>query len=250
MEDSSLMILEPKSTSVAYRCPACGSGIMSAVDVFRLAADRVRLKCSNPDCTSVKSKDSESPRDNAALDITLASDGSVRLSVPCIFCGKPHVFNVNPSLFYGKDIFILPCPYSGINICFMGEANHVKAELARNELELLDMLEENGIESFRDLDADEAALPDPQIMEIVTFVIHDLDAEGKIYCKCHPEGSKEAAPADSFDLTSAYDGDYAAELTDAGMRVWCKKCGAEKIISTNSLISAHDFLNCDSITLE
>ena len=244
------MILEPKSTSVAYRCPACGSGIMSAVDVFKLAADRVRLKCSNPDCTSIKSKDSESPRDNAALEITPTSEGSIRLSVPCIFCGKPHVYTVNPSLFYGKDVFMLPCPYSGINICFMGESNHVKAELARNELELLDMLEENGIESFRDLDADEAALPDPQIMEIVTFVIHDLDAEGKIYCKCHPEGSAPERSEDSFDLTSAYDGDYAAELTEAGMRVYCKKCGAEKIIPTNSLISAHDFLNCDSITLE
>ena len=244
------MILEPKSTSVAYRCPACGSGIMSAVDVFKLAADRVRLKCTNPDCTSVKKKDSESPRDNAALDITLASDGTVRLSVPCIFCGKPHVFNVNPNLFYGKDIFMLPCPYSGINICFMGEANHVKAELARNELELLDMLEENGIESFRDLDAEEAALPDPQIMDIVTFVIHDLDAEGKIYCKCHPEGSEPKEDDNSFNLAAPYDGDYEAELTAKGMRVYCKKCGAEKIIPTNSLISAHDFLNCDSITLE
>ena len=246
------MILEPKSTTVAYRCPSCGSGIMSAVGVFNLSADRVRLKCTNPDCTSTKKdKDNEgSYRDNAALDITLASDGTVRLSVPCIFCGKPHVFNVNTSLFYGKDVFMIPCPYSGINICFMGDANHVKAELARNELELLDMLEENGIESFRDLDAEEAALPDPQIMEIVTFVIHDLDAEGKIYCKCHPEGSEPKEDEDTFNLAAPYEGDYAAELTADGMRVYCKKCGSEKVIPTNSLISAHDFLNCDSITLE
>lgn len=246
------MILEPRSTTVAYRCPSCGSGIMSAVGVFNLSADRVRLKCTNPDCASVKKAGDEnlSFRDNAALDITLASDGTVRISVPCIFCGKPHVYNVNTSLFYGRDVFMLPCPYSGINICFMGEANHVKAELARNELELLDMLEENGIESFRDLDAEEAALPDPQIMDIVTFVIHDLDAEGKIYCKCHPEGSEPKEDDNSFNLAAPYDGDYEAELTSEGMRVYCKKCGAEKIIPTNSLISAHDFLNCDSITLE
>ncbi len=244
------MIIEPKSTTVAYRCPSCGGGIMSAVGVFNLSADRVRLKCSNPDCASPKKNESDSPRDNAALDITMTADGTVRLSVPCIFCGKPHIFTVNPTLFYGKDIFMLPCPYSGINICFMGEQNHVKAELARNELELLDMLEENGIESFRDLDADEAALPDPQIFEIVNFVIHDLDAEGKIYCKCHPEGSEGSVPAESFDLSAAYDGDYAAEITAQGLRVYCKKCGAEKLIPTNSLISAHDFLNCDSLTLE
>jgi hypothetical protein len=225
---------------------------MSAVGVFNLSADRVRLKCTNPDCASVKKTGDEekSFRDNAALDITLASDGTVRVSVPCIFCGKPHVYNVNTSLFYGKDVFMLPCPYSGINICFMGDANHVKAELARNELELLDMLEENGIESFRDLDAEETALPDPQVMDIVTFVIHDLDAEGKIYCKCHPEGSEPKEDDDSFNLSAPYDGDYEAELTAEGMRVYCKKCGAQKVIPTNSLISAHDFLNCDSITLE
>ena len=246
------MILEPKSTAVAYRCPSCGSGIMSAVGVFNLSADRVTLKCTNPDCPSVKiNKDTVVPtRDNSVLDITMSADRSVRLSVPCIFCGKPHIFTVNPSLFYGKDVFMLPCPYSGINICFMGDQNHVKAELARNELELLDMLEENGIENFRDLDADEAALPDPQIFEIVNFVIHDLDAEGKIYCRCHPEGSEETIPAESFDLASAYDGDYAAEITADGLRVYCKKCGAQKLIPTNSLISAHDFLNCDSLTLE
>ncbi len=245
------MIIEPKSTTVAYRCPSCGSGIMSAVGVFNLSADRVRLKCTNPDCASVKkAEESDSPRDNSALDITITADRTVRLSVPCIFCGKPHIFTVNPTLFYGKDIFMLPCPYSGINICFMGEQNHVKAELARNELELLDMLEENGIESFRDLDADEAALPDPQIFEIVNFVIHDLDAEGKIFCKCHPEGSEDSAPDESFDLTCAYDGDYAADITAEGLRVYCKKCGAQKMIPTNSLISAHDFLNCESLTLE
>lgn len=243
------MIIEPKSTTVAYRCPSCGSGIMSAVGVFNLSADRVRLKCTNPDCASLKehAQCEVSPRDNAALDITMSADGSVRLSVPCIFCGKPHIFTVNPSLFYGKDIFMLPCPYSGINICFMGEQNHVKAELARNELELLDLLEENGIESFRDLDADEQALPDPQIFEIVNFVVHDLDAEGKIYCKCHPE---EAATDESAEAKTPYDGDYAAEITADGLRVYCNKCGAEKMIPTNSLISAHDFLNCDSLTLE
>ena len=93
------MILEPRSTTVAYRCPSCGSGIMSAVGVFNLSADRVRLKCTNPECASVKKAGDESLsfRDNAALDITLASDGTVRISVPCIFCGKPHVYNVNTS---------------------------------------------------------------------------------------------------------------------------------------------------------
>ena len=40
-----LMILEPKKTTVAYRCPECGAGVLSVVDIFALSANRVKLKC-------------------------------------------------------------------------------------------------------------------------------------------------------------------------------------------------------------
>lgn len=249
------MILEPKSTTVAYRCPKCGSGVMSAVGMFNLSADRVRLRCSNPECPTNKERGEErDANSNDALDVIMSrdGDGTVRLTVPCIFCGKPHRFTVNPKLFFGKDVFVLPCPYSGINICFMGEGNHVKAELARSELELLDMLEENGIDGFRDLDADEAALPDPQIYEIIMFVIHDLDAEGKIFCRCHPEGGEDLPEGclEAETGESAYEGDYTVDITEKGLLVRCAKCGAQKLIETDSLIGAHDFLNCDSLHLE
>ncbi len=233
---------------------------MSAVGMFNLSADRVRLRCSNPECPTHKKgeerREADAHNSNDALDVIMSreSGSTVRLTVPCIFCGKPHRFTVNPNLFFGKEVFMLPCPYSGINICFMGDANHVKAELARSELELLDMLEESGIEGFRDLDADEAALPDPQIYEIVLFVIQDLDAEGKIFCRCHPDtdaglpdGCKAAAEEGDGER---YEGDYTVDVTDKGLLVRCSRCGAQKLIETDSLIGAHDFLNCDSLYLE
>ena len=40
------MVLEKKQTTIAYRCPTCGAGIMSAVDIFALSAPMVKLKCS------------------------------------------------------------------------------------------------------------------------------------------------------------------------------------------------------------
>ena len=211
------MILEPKKTTVAYRCPECGAGVLSIVGMFSLSANRLKLKC---DCGK------------SELDVVLQDD-KVRLTVPCIFCRKPHVFTVNKQIFYGRDLFVIPCPYSDINICFMGEENHVRAELARSELELLDMLEENGISDFSAFGGDGEVLPDPQVFEIIMFVIHDLEAEGKIYCRC-PDG----------------EGEYDAEMTDGGIRIFCRKCGAQSIIPTASLIGAHDFLNCDSLHLE
>lgn len=211
------MILEPKKTTVAYRCPECGAGVLSIVGMFSLSANLLKLKC---DCGK------------SELDVVLQDD-KVRLTVPCIFCRKPHVFTVNKQIFYGRDLFVIPCPYSDINICFMGEENHVRAELARSELELLDMLEENGISDFSAFGGDGEVLPDPQVFEIIMFVIHDLEAEGKIYCRC-PDG----------------EGEYDAEMTDGGIRIFCRKCGAQSIIPTDSLIGAHDFLNCDSLHLE
>ena len=235
------MIIEPKKTAVAYRCPDCGAGVMSAVDVFSLSADRVRLKCSDPECPSRQGENASDA--NRHLDVIAVKDGEegkVRLIVPCIFCGKPHIFTVNTSLFFGRELFVLSCPHSGINICFIGQTEHVKAELARSELELLDLLEEQGISDIRDFDADKAALPDPQVYEIVMFVIHDLAAEGKLFCRC--EKRNEDVNGD--------EGDYSAEITEGGVLVRCNKCGAQKLIATDSLIRAHDFLNCDSLTLE
>ena len=213
------MVLESKQTTVAYRCPHCGAGVLSAVGLFSLSADMVKLKC---DCG------------HSEMTVVQCRDGKVRLTVPCIFCPNPHVFTVSRSLFYGKELFVLPCPYSDVNICIIGEINRVKAELARTELELLDIMEENGISDFSVLHQDEQnVLTAPQIFDIVMFVIHDLEAEGKITCRC-PDG----------------DGEYEAEVLDDAIRVSCTKCGAERLIPTDSCLGAHAFLNCDSLHLE
>ena len=214
------MVLEPKHTTVAYRCPHCGAGVMSAVGAFALSADMVKLKC---DC-----KKSE-------MTIVHRPDGKVRLTVPCIVCAKPHNFTVSTSVFYGKELFVLPCPYSDVNLAFMGETNLVKAELARSELALLDMLEKSGIENLEDIHGEEEMLTDPQILDIVMFVIHDLDAEGKIYCKCDPADNGR---------------EYDAEVLDEGVRVCCRKCAASRLIPTDSRLGAHAFLNADALHLE
>ncbi len=214
------MVIDTKSATVAYRCPHCGTGVISAVSPFAIGADMIKLKC---ECGK------------SELSIVFGKDGKVKLAVPCMLCPKPHNFTVSNSLFFGKDIFLLPCPYSDVNICFMGNANSVKAELAKTELELLDMLEKSGIEGgFEALHAaDEAELlPDPQIYDIIMFVIHDLEAEGKIFCKCSDGG------------------EYEAEVLDYGINVTCKKCGASRFIPTDSLLAANAFLNADSLHLE
>lgn len=224
------MVLDAKQTTVAYRCPECGTGVMSAVNIFSLSADMVKLKC-----TCGKSE----------MTVVSQKDGKVRLTVPCLACPTPHSFTLNTSLFFGKDLFSLQCPYSDLGIACFGEINQVKAELARGELELLDLLEKSGIDGAdffgggentdNNGDGDFPELTDPQVREIVMFVINDLDAEGKIYCKCDPSDNGRH---------------YDAEILDDGVKVSCRKCAASRFIPTDSGLSAHAFLNTDSLHLE
>ncbi len=231
------MLLNPKQTTVAYRCPHCATGVMSVVGLFNLSADMIKLKC-----TCGKSE----------LKIEYDRDETVRLTVPCMICAKPHHFTVRRSTFFSDELFVLPCPYSDINICMTGDANLVKAELARTELALLDLLEENGVTDFSALHGDEKDLGDPQIRDIVMFVINDLDAEGKIYCRCHPAPTAaDPMLAPSTDgIADPDDSRYQAELTDDGIRVSCRTCGASRTLPTDSMLSAHAFLNADSLHLE
>ena len=213
------MILESKQTTVAYRCPHCGAGVMSVMGVFSLTADMVKLKC---DCGK------------SEMTVVCGKDGKVRLTVPCLVCPKPHQFTVSNSIFFGKELFVLPCPYSDINIAVMGEINQVKAELARGELELLDLMEKSGVENFDSLAGDEEALPDPQILDVIMFVLSELDAEGKIHCRCKSED----------------EGKYEVEVRDEGIHVSCETCGASRLIPTDSRLGAHAFLNADDLFLE
>ena len=214
------MVIDTKTTTLAYRCPHCGCGVISAVGMFSLSADMVKLKCS---CGK------------SELTAVYTNDKKVRLSVPCLLCPKPHSFVVSQNIFYGRDLFTFPCPYSDINICFMGEMNHVKAALAQTELELLDMMEQNGIESYEALHREEEELlPDPQIRQIVSFVIGELKEEKKIFCKC-PESTE---------------GHYESRIMEDGILVYCKDCGASRIVPVDSYLGAHTFLDCDSLHLE
>ena len=214
------MVLNSKQTTLAYRCPHCGSGVMTAVSLFALRGSMIRLKC-----TCGKSSMTAEP----------TGDGKVRLTVPCVICPKPHRFTVSEKVFFDSELFVLPCPYSDVNICVLGEINHVKAELARTELQLLDMMEKSGVGDLSALHREaEKTVTDPQVLEIVLFVIKDLDDEGKITCRCAPDEERK----------------YDAEILPEGVRVTCCKCGASKLIPTDSLLDAHDFLNCNELHLE
>lgn len=219
------MVLDPNNTTLAYRCPKCGAAVLSGLNMFSLTADMLKLKCS---CGE------------SELVLVNGSDGRVRLTVPCMLCPTPHQFTLSKSLLFGKELFCMPCPYTDVDLCCVGDENHVKAEMARAELELLDLLEQNGFTDFRELSEagghpeDEHFPTDPQVLDIVMFVIRDLDEEGKIKCRCTTRDEHH---------------NYDVEIRDDGVLVSCADCGASRLIPTDSGLAAHAFLNSDSLDL-
>lgn len=211
------MVLDVKKTTVAYRCPKCGCGVMSVVGLFNLSGDMLRLKC---DC--------------GGSDMTLvrSREGNVSITVPCMLCPEPHRYTLSSSGFFDREIFSLTCPITGLDTVIMGETERVKAALAKNELELLEMLEASKLDSFENIRGERNTV-DPQVMEILTYMIKELDEEGAIHCECEGEGERE------FEL----------EFFSDSLRISCKHCGAWADIPTGSLIAATAFLEADELVL-
>lgn len=214
------MVLDKKETTVAYRCPVCGAGVMSLVGAFSLSADMIRLKCS---CGG------------SEMTMVYTKDRSVRLTVPCLFCTTPHHFTIGDRIFFGRELFSFGCPYTGIDICFIGGRGAVGQALERSEKELLELLGETDPEEFTKLQQD--PLPDPQIFDIVNFVVHDLEDEGKIECFCTAKEPPEK-------------GDYRVSIESDCVRVICAKCGAMEEFPSDSIAKANRFLNADSLNLK
>ncbi|MBR0327258.1 MAG: hypothetical protein IIX09_05585, partial [Clostridia bacterium] len=99
------MLIDPKKTTVAFRCPVCGCGVMAPVGVFSLTADRMKLNCV---CKQT------------AMEISKTKDDKIRLRTPCLACGKDHSFTVSTQVFFSRDMFSIPCSVTGLDICFFG----------------------------------------------------------------------------------------------------------------------------------
>ena len=213
------MVAELK-THVAYRCPECGTLIYGFVGRFALSANLLRLKCS---CG------------HSAMDITVTNDNKIRLSVPCIFCKQNHNYVVSQSIFFGRERFLLNCPYANMDICFIGDKETIDEDIARSteELErLLKGLEAESVKDIQPTDMDEdEILPDPAVYDTVRFLVKELEADGKIDCPCKR-------------------GSYEVRFSPGGIDVYCPDCEALHTFNVESVAASEEYLAIDRLTLK
>lgn len=214
------MIVTPKQRQIAYRCPECGNAVFGLVGRFAMKSSMLRLKCG---C--------DKP---SALDISYTNDGKVRLSVPCLFCKQNHSFVVSESIFFNRDKFLLNCPYTGMDISFIGDEDAIAEELERTRIEIERLLAQLEAEELADIQpqdmTDDEVLPDPAVYDTIRFIVKDLEAEGKVDCPCH-------------------DGTYELRFCDEGVQVYCEKCGATYTFHASSPSVTEEYLSLDNITL-
>ena len=210
---------------VAYRCPKCGTGVMGPADIMKLPGREFRLNCTCGKSTMTIDKD---------------GSGKLTLHVPCVMCGRPHTFTLQGSLWESPETVALPCPYSGLNICFVGEINRVKAALAESELKILNTMQELGIDSFEAFhpgegdEGTEPGGPEAENEVAVMQVLEQLVEERKVRCHC-PDGM---------------DGEFEVTATDGALEIECTICHARRTIPLDNGPALQAFLETDELFLE
>ena len=215
------MIIQPKQRNIAYRCPECASSIFGIVGKFTLSADMLRLKC-----TCDKS---------SSLDINKTNDGKLRLSAPCLFCKQNHSYVVSESVFFDREKFLLNCPYTGMDIAFIGDEDTINEELKRTEEEIRRLMASLEAEELSDIQPEEMSedeiLPDPAVYDTLRFLVKDLEADGKVQCLCD-------------------NGSYDLRFVDGGVQVYCERCGATYTFYATTPSLAEEYLGIDSLKLK
>ncbi len=209
-----------KHAHIAYRCPECGTLIYGLVGEFALSASMMRLKCNCGKST---------------LDISATHDKKLKISVPCIICKENHNYIISPSIFFERNIFLISCPYSGMEICFIGDKDKVDESASQNEKKIAKLVSDMGLEAIDDLQPidmpDEEILPDASVYDLIRFVVKDLEAEGNIYCPCHG-------------------GRYNLRFAPGGIEVYCEDCGASHLFLCESASAAEEYINISKVELK
>jgi hypothetical protein len=237
------MVIQPKNTTIAYRCPTCGGAVKSMVGVFALSGDMIKLKC---------------PKFDSELKMTYTSDGKLRLSVPCFVCADEHEFILSKETVLNRPLTMLACPYSGMDICFIGTKENVEEQLDRAEKELYEILKENDALDYFDGEEDEneydgPLAPDLSLLPMISTVVKELMYDGKIYCNCMVKQGNSLSSGDKNNMLllggepeNNCNGDIELVVRYESFAIRCCSCGCEYKITEDNF---DRFCEADEITL-
>lgn len=152
------MVEEAKRT-LAYLCPSCRKSVIVERSMFQLSAAPNELPC---------------PCGKSALRVEVLGDHA-RLTVPCLFCEHEHTVTCSARAFFREKAMAFSCGASGLDCCYVGEADPVFAAMERLE-EAVDKLEEAA--------GEKGAFLDELVMHEVLSELRDIAQRGGVGCAC------------------------------------------------------------------
>lgn len=184
-------------TIVASRCPNCGAIIAEEININDLTNIEKQIKCKICGKSSMWIS-----LQNSNSGIT--EENMIKLDVPCLVCSHSHPFTLSRDMLL-KDLFILQCSYSGLDICFIGEESQVDGALRASAQQLKEIFE-----SAQQDETNQNFL-DANVMQEVMYSVEELAITNRIVCKC---GEPNLSIVIDYDK----------------VHISCKDCGCKKTL--------------------
>ena len=201
-----MAVLGQYSKCIAYICPYCGRLTKRHIGLFDIPHGKTELCCSEENCGE------------PVLILGITKD-KYAIDAVCSACGEMHRFTLKSSLFWQKDIAVLSCPETMVDIVFFGDEDKVDAELEGQD------------ELYREAAEDINRTPELRIYFDLIHIINEIAKQNNVVCsRC---GGSQAD----------------VELTDEGILIICRGCGATKLIKVCRQ-SCDELLETGTIVLE
>lgn len=180
------------SVTIAYKCSSCGTFEFFSVSLFELLHKKeLRLSCR---CNK------------SSIFINVDSSKNYKINIPCISCGKGHIFALRRKDILYKNINVFYCPESGLQQCFIGNDAEVRSRIDTLEKEFDELISMFGYENY---------FKNTQVMFDSLNRIHDIAEQGNLYCECG-------------------NADIGLALSSDRILLKCKRCSGSKVIYASS----------------
>ncbi|MBQ7793342.1 MAG: hypothetical protein IJ366_02370 [Clostridia bacterium] len=199
------MLIEYGKT-IAYICPYCGRLTKRNITLFDLPPEGACFYCGDEACGE------------CVLTVRHKKDKYL-FEVACTACDDRHKFTLKHSGFWKKQLAVLSCPQTMVDIMFIGEDECIDRELAKQNA------------MYREAEEEIRSTPEIGIYFEIIRVVNELSKEGGISCGVC--GRK------NFDI----------ELDDSGVRITCRDCRAEAVVGITA-DSLMELLETGTIVLE
>jgi Zn finger protein HypA/HybF involved in hydrogenase expression len=171
------MVIE-LSTAFAMRCPTCGRLDIDQLNIFQFSGSGARdIYC---ECGTRKA--------------SIQKKGTSYISIRyyCIICDSEHNCILPKRVFWSrKQLNSLACLDTDLNLGYFGSYRLIKKELDRQQEELNSMANELGFDEF----------VNPEIMLEVLDYLHDIAADGGLYCECGSHDINIELYSDKLELS-------------------------------------------------